>query len=111
MKTTQQLLYQIGCQATKIGFKHLHLALDLSLSMDTFPYRGLTTCLYPEVAKQCKTTSSAISRPIARTTEDLWQHGNRALLEEIAGRKLPQKPQPSELLYYLDAYCRERIKS
>ena len=36
MKTTQQLLYQIGCQATKIGFKHLHLALDLSLSMDTF---------------------------------------------------------------------------
>lgn len=111
MKTTQQLLCQIGCQAARAGFQHLSLALDLSLTMDKFPYRGLTTCLYPEVAKLCRSTPSAISRSIARTTEELWEHGNRTRMEEIIGRKLNQKPQPSELLYYLDAYCRERKES
>lgn len=60
--------------------------------------------IYPIVAKRCNTSVEAVSKAVARATEDCWEHGDRVQLERIAGRKLWEKPSPKDLLVLLACY-------
>lgn len=95
------LLRRLGITANYIGF--LHAAYAVSLCADR-PERLLlvTKWLYPEVAKQYKTTWKAVERNLRRTVCIAWQE-NRPLLEQLACRTLSQKPRTSQFLAILAA--------
>mgnify|MGYP001066148315 CR=1 FL=1 len=95
------LLYQLGVTANYTGFFHTAYAVMLCMEQ---PDRLLlvTKWLYPEVAKQYKTSWKAVERNI-RTVNDIVWRENRPLLEELAHRRLEQKPRISQLLSILAA--------
>lgn len=95
------LLYRLGVTANYTGFFHMAYAVSLCAEQ---PDRLLlvTKWLYPEVAKQYKTSWKAVERNI-RTVNDIVWRENRPLLEELAHRRLEQKPRISQLLSILAA--------
>lgn len=93
------LLYQLGVTANYTGFFHTAYAVSLCAEQ---PNRLLlvTKWLYPEVAKQYKTTWKAVERNIRTVSVIIWQE-NRPLLERLAHRNLPQKPRATQMLAIL----------
>ena len=108
MNLTERTLRRIGGNSTNTGYRYLAYALDLLLEMDYFPFRKLIQEVYSKVAKEFNTTPDAVTRSIARTVVDIWDHGDRAFLQEISGRRLTDKPLPNELIYYLVTYLKEQ---
>lgn len=93
------LLSRLGVTANYRGFFQVAYALQLCVEE---PNRllGVTSCLYPEVAKQYDTNWRAVERNIRTICGIIWQ-GNRPLLEQLANRPLPAKPVPTQLLAIL----------
>lgn len=69
--------------------------------------QAVTTRLYPLVAMQYGATDKAVGRAIGRSLACCWDAGNRALLEEIAGRRLTEHPYPREFIAMLADYVKE----
>jgi len=63
----------------------------------------VTKRLYPEVAKQYKTTWHAVERNIRTAGTVVWNR-NRALLEKLAHCQLIQQPCSAQLLAILSTY-------
>lgn len=93
------LLYRLGVTANYTGFFHTAYAISLCAKQ---PDRLImvTKWLYPEVAKQYNTNWKAVERNIRTVGCIIWQE-NRALLECLAHRNLPQKPRTAQLLAIL----------
>lgn len=99
MTTVYDLLYQLGVTANYTGF--FHMAYAVSLCMEQ-PDRLLlvTKWLYPEVAKRYSTNWKAVERNIRTVSCIIWREG-RPLLEELAHRRLEQKPRNAQMLAIL----------
>ena len=97
------LLYQLGISANYAGFFQTACAVELC---QTEPERLLlvTKRVYPEVARLCGTSWSAVERNIRTACGIAWEN-NRHLLEQLANKPLQQKPNNSQflaiLLYHL----------
>ncbi len=102
----QRLIIRISGRPSSIGCRQLSQAVALLLQRDSFPDRSLMSDLYPQIARLNHSTTQNVARNIARAAEACWEYGDRAELERVAGRRLPEKPTPGELLFYLYQYLR-----
>ena len=93
------LLYRLGVTANYTGFFHISYAIYLTMRQ---PNRLLlvTKWLYPEVAKRYDTSWKAVERNIRTVSCIIWREG-RSLLEELAHRRLEQKPRNAQMLAIL----------
>ena len=104
------LLYRLGISANYTGFFQTACAVKLCR---TEPERLLlvTKRVYPEVAKLCGTSWSAVERNIRTACGIAWEN-NRHLLERLAHKPLHQKPNNAQflaiLLYSLPIYHNPR---
>ena len=122
MTIIYDLLYQLGVTANYTGFFHTAYAISLCAEQ---PDRLLlvTKWLYPEVARQYGTNWKAVERNIRTVSCIIWRE-NQSLLEELAHRRLDQRPRNAEMLSILvsslgavplaiqeigRASCRERV--
>ena len=100
------LLYRLGISANYTGFLQTAYAVELCRRE---PERLLlaTKMVYPEIAKLCRTSSSAVESNIRMACRIAWKN-NRRLLEQLAYKPFPQKPHNTLflaiLLYSLPAY-------
>ena len=101
MTAIYDLLYQLGVTANYTGFFHVDYAVALC---EEQPDRLLlvTKWLYPEIAKQYGTNWKAVERNIRTVGDIIWRE-NHVLLEELAHRRLEQKPRNAQLLAILAA--------
>ena len=99
MTDIYDLLYRLGVTANYTGFFHTAYAVSLCVEQ---PDRLLlvTKWLYPEVAKQYGTNWKAVERNIRTVSCIIWRK-NRPLLEELAHRRLEQKPRNTQMLAIL----------
>ena len=99
MTDVYDLLYQLGVTANYTGFFHTAYAVSLCVEQ---PDRLVlvTKWLYPEVAKQYKTNWKAVERNIRTVGSVIWREG-RPLLEELAHRRLEEKPRNAQMLAIL----------
>ena len=93
------LLYRLGISANYTGFFQTARAVELCRAE---PERLLlvTKRVYPEVARRCGTSWSAVERNIRTACGLAWKN-NRDLLEELAHKPLPQKPRNAQFLAIL----------
>ena len=84
------LLFWLGISANYNGFLQTAYAVELCR---TEPERLqlVTKMVYPDVAKLCTTSCSAVERNIRTACEIAWKN-NRCLLEQLACKPFPQKP-------------------
>ena len=95
----RNLLNRLGLTANYAGFFHLVCAVDLCLEC---PERLMlvTKLLYPEVARQCRTSCESVERNLRTAGEIIWRE-NRPLLEELACHPLAQRPRNGQLIAIL----------
>ena len=97
------LLSQLGISANYVGFFQTACAVELCR---TEPERLLlvTKMVYPDVAKLCRSSGSAVERNIRTACGIAWKN-NRHLLEQLTHKPLPQQPYNTQflaaLLYHL----------
>lgn len=93
------LLYRLGISANYTGFFHLSYAVYLAVQQ---PERLLlvTKWLYPDVARQYKTTWKCVERNIRAVTGIAWEK-NPVLLEKLAMCPLRMKPTPAQFISIL----------
>ena len=100
------LLLQLGISANYNGFFQTACAVELCRA-DPERLLLVTKRVYPEVARLCDTSSSAVERNIRMVCGIAWEN-NRCLLEQLAHKLFPQKPYNAQflaiLLYSLPTY-------
>ena len=94
-----ELLCRLGISANSTGFFQTACAVELCRAE---PERLLliTKKVYPEVARLCGTSWSAVERNIRTACGVAWEN-NRRLLKELAHRPLQQKPHNAQFLAIL----------
>ena len=93
------LLLQLGISANYNGFFQTACAVELCRA-DPERLLLVTKRVYPEVAKLCGTSWSAVERNIRTVCGIAWAN-NRYLLEELAHKPLSQKPCNAQFLAIL----------
>ena len=93
------LLYRLGISANYTGFFQTACAVELCRAE---PERLLlvTKRVYPEVARLCGTSGTAVERNIRTACGIAWEN-NRCLLEQLAHKPFPQKPYNAQFLAIL----------
>ena len=97
------LVQKLGIYNTYHGYKYLACAIELAMQDEDKLY-GVTKHLYPEVAKRFNTTPARVERNLRTVVSICWDHGNRELLEKIAGFPLDSKPTTSQFIGILVSY-------
>ena len=93
------LLYRLGISANYNGFLQTAYAVELC-RMEPERLQLVTKMVYPEAAKLCKASCSAVERNIRTAGEIAWKN-NRCLLEQLACKPLPKKPHNTQFLAIL----------
>ena len=93
------LLYRLGVTANYTGFFHTACAVQLCIEK---PERLLlvTKWVYPDVAKQYRTSWTAVERNIRTVSGVIWRE-NRPLLEALACKPIAHQPGTAQLLAIL----------
>ena len=104
MKNTLPIVMTLGGHISRCGYAYLATAVSLTLERGQYPSRALMRHLYPDVAALHSSTTAQAARNIARVVEDIWMHGDRQRLCEIAGYTVVEKPTPGELILMLANY-------
>ena len=95
------LLLSLGISAKYTGFFYSMYAIEL-VSHDPSLLSMVTKDLYPAVAQHFSSTPSRVERNIRHTAELAWQK-NRAMLQEMAGYPLQNRPCASQFIAILSA--------
>ena len=100
------LLYRLGVTANYTGFFQTASAVRLCMEQ---PERLLlvTKWVYPDVARQYKTSWKAVERNIRTVNGLVWKQ-NRPFLEKLVGRELLSKPSNAQLLAILSYSLRSQ---
>ena len=105
------LLYQLGITANYTGFFHTAYAVYLAAQQ---PDRLalVTKWLYPEVAKRCSTTWTAVERNIRTAIAVSWRC-SPDYLEGLARRPITKKPTGAQFLSILsnELIARQTLKT
>ena len=101
----EELLHQMGYKGTYMGMASLATAVEL-VWQDRTLLHAVTKVLYPEVARRCGGTWRTVERNLRTAAKACWDHGDRALIQEMAGIELRDMPSTGELIYYIVAYIR-----
>ena len=96
------------------GTLHGHQYLVTAISQTVInPARVLyiTKELYPDLAKQYRSTVPNIERVIRHAIKRCWSRGGREALDQVAGIHLNQRPTNSEFIDLVANYIRIRGKN
>lgn len=99
-KKITEIIKTLGIPAHIKGYQYIRTAIEMCLE-DIQMLDTITKQLYPEIAKQYKTTSSRVERAIRHAIETAWSRGNMKTIEEIFGYTVnfkKGKPTNSEFL-------------
>lgn len=96
-KTKKLLLLRLNIPSTILGHKYLAYALRLCMHDDSY-LTSVYKSLYVEVARHYKTTRCNVEHCIRTAIQHCWDHGDTALLSEIALYPLTDKPTNSEFI-------------
>jgi len=80
---TKQML-ELGVPAHLKGYHYIRAAVLMAVE-DMEVVSSVTKLLYPDIAKQYKTTGQKVERAIRNAIEVSWQRGNMSAMEEIFG--------------------------
>ena len=80
---TKQML-ELGVPAHLKGYHYIRTAVLMAVE-DMEVVSSVTKLLYPDIAKQYKTTGQKVERAIRNAIEVSWQRGNMSAMEEIFG--------------------------
>ena len=103
MSQTSMLLNQLGVGGRYRGFQWMIRAIDLARE-DPDRLLRLTKTIYPVVAQEFGTSWYCVERNLRTIVENCWEHGNRKLLQELAGYPLVERPSNGEFLDILTNY-------
>lgn len=78
------LMLDLGIPAHLNGFQYIKSSIEISIDNMDAASRP-TKVLYPEIAKQYKTSSERAERAIRNAIEVSWSRGNTNLFETIFG--------------------------
>jgi len=97
-----ELLYQLGASATSVGFFQTAYAVKLAAEKpDRLLY--VTKWLYPEVAKEYRSSWRCVERNIRSVIRTVWQV-NPELLRKLAQYRIYSRPSASEFIAILSAH-------
>lgn len=99
----RKLLHCLGVTENYTGFPYTVCAVQLSVA-DPDRLRLITKLIYPDVAKQCRSTAQRVERNIRTVSAAAWEN-NRPLLTRLAGCPLERKPNNSRFLAILAGVC------
>lgn len=103
MTKASTLIWRLGIRGTYKGCSQLDYAVATAL--ENKEYLGsVTKLLYPEVAREFRTTPANIERNLRTVVAVCWERGNRALLEQIASNRLFDKPTTKDFINILVGY-------
>lgn len=79
-----QLIHNIGVPAHIKGYQYLRTAI-MTVVKDAEMLEGITKILYPDIAKQYRTTANSVERAIRHAIEVAWERGNVDIIEDVFG--------------------------
>lgn len=103
--TASELVFLLAGRVSRSCYIYLADAIELVAEDDEY-LLCTTKVLYPYLAKRSGATARSVDRAIARAVADCWDHGDRAFLEQIACRKLVEKPSPKDFLCMAARYLK-----
>lgn len=81
---TTKLMLELGVPAHLKGYHYIRTAVIMAVE-DMEIVSSVTKLLYPDIAKQYKTTGQKVERAIRNAIEVSWQRGNMEAMERIFG--------------------------
>ena len=87
MKYVTEFMLDMGVPAHLKGYHYLRVAI-LMAEEDMEVVGSVTKLLYPEIAKQFKTTEQKVERAIRNAIEVSWLRGNTDTFEDLFGYSL-----------------------
>ena len=101
------LLYQLGVNGRYCGFCFVVDSVDTMLRNPEA--RDCIKIAYLGVCETYGVDRVNVERDIRTLVTTIWNHGNRELLERIAGRPLERRPRAKEFLLMLVEYAEATI--
>lgn len=101
----KKLLYRMGVNGRYCGFDFVLACVDAMLRNPE-----ARTCVKIAYLSACETCGAGrvnVERDIRTLITAIWNHGNRELLEEIAGHSLERRPKAKEFLLMLTDYMEQ----
>ena len=103
----ETVLRALGGNGMKKGFAAVILGVSFALEDPTVLYR-VTKVLYPAIAEAMGMNEQAVLRDMRSLVTLCWEQGDRDTLNEVAGRRLFDKPTVGEFIDMLTGYLRRR---
>ena len=103
----ETVLRALGGVGTKKGFTGIIWGVTFALEEPDMLYE-VTKGLYPAIAEQMGMTVTAILRDMRSVVTLCWDMGDRETMNEVAGRKLMDKPTVGEFIDMMTGYLRRR---
>ena len=97
------LLRELGATTNTRAFFHTSYAIYLSMEQPEWLDRLMTKCLYPEVAKKCRSNKVTVEHNIRYLIQSVWKR-NPCLLCTLAGKPLHKRPTPKQFLVIISTY-------
>lgn len=99
------LLSRMGISASIKGYHFIRKAVLMAVE-DQDVLVGITKGLYPDIAKQYKTTASKVERAIRHAIESAWKKNGPQIYFEVAGYLPAEKPTNGQFIAALSEFFR-----
>ena len=99
----------MGISASIKGYHFIRKAVMIAVENQDVLV-GITKGLYPDIAKQYKTTASKVERAIRHAIESVWKKNGPQIYFEIAGYLPTEKPTNGQFIAALSEYFRIKEK-
>ena len=103
------LLSRMGISASIKGYHFIRKAVMMAVENQDVLV-GITKGLYPDIAKQYKTTASKVERAIRHAIESVWKKNGPQVYFEVAGYLPTEKPTNGQFIAALSEYFRIKEK-
>lgn len=105
----QRELIRLQIFPSILGHHYLVYVIE-QVALDPLKIKGITKCLYPEIARDNHTNWHAVERDVRNAIVACWTKGGREVLDEMAGCHLTQRPSAKEFIsivavYISTTYC------
>lgn len=107
LQEIEAVIRRLGVSGSYLGLPHLVRTVALALE-DPDAVRSVIKRIYGPVSQEHGVSVSVLEHRIRTLRDHIWDHGNRELLEEMAGYRLSYPPTSSELIDYIAHYMKQR---
>lgn len=101
----KNVLYQLGVNSRYCGFGYVVYSVEVMLQDPEA--RDCIKIAYLNVCEKYGVDRVNVERDVRTLISTIWNHGNRDLLEIIAGEALERKPRAKEFLLMLVEYAQK----